>query len=159
LPSQGIVSYFQKIGLHDDNLQKLYLWKDGFDMFLQKGFCDIFYCGCYSSLAAVSKEIEMFQDSNIWPTGFIPLLDAHDGRFMLFHNENGPNYGKIYYLDPQGTEGPEPFYDSILTFIDTQIACYENNVYALDKKTNMLDIDLDEFDRIRMMLNPISGRR
>lgn len=155
LTEKEIDQYLKRLGVDDQNFKLLYSWKNGVDN--EDGVQEedqIFNFGSLVSLQYLFKNPEL----NQWEKKFISIVSDGSGQAILFNNEKGQDYGKLYmYSVPLlFIRKPISFYDSIESMIETTIQAYEQKVFVYDKQEDFLDINFEKFFEIATEMNPNS---
>ena len=85
----------------------------------------------------------------------IPLITDSTGEYILFNNEQGNDYGKLYFYSASILVAIETIscYDSIKSMIETTIEAYEQEKLKYDNGEDWLDIDVKGYWKIAAKYN------
>ena len=155
LNEEQIDFYFNKLGIEDNDLKALYMWKNGFNPDDNIGvFCQIFEYYSFLSLESALEFMYASRKQKIWADNFIPLVTDTTGQYLLFNNEKNDNYGKLYlYSVSSLIIEPISYYDSIHTMLETTIEAYLQGAMIYDVNEDWLEIDFKKLRKIAEKLN------
>ena len=156
LEEQDISIYLDKLDINDAQFNELFQWKNGFDIHNSINLrCQIFEYDFLLSIQSIIETTTSYRLMSVWENKFIPLLTDTTGQFILFNNEKGINYGKLYLYSVGLTfiEEPVSQYDSIYSLIETTIHAYEYGVFQYNDKQDWLDIDIKKFNELGKKFN------
>jgi hypothetical protein len=162
-PSEGeVMEGLSRLECADEDLKAWFAWKRGTDMGAVSGEerqkRKIFMFGAYPiSLDAISSLLEMHSDDPIWDYWYIPIATDEAGLFLLFNNQEGEDYGKIYlYSASLLVTDPEICYDSLSAMLQTTISAYEKGIlYRTDE--NLLKYDGRKYSQLVRKFNDSPG--
>jgi hypothetical protein len=159
LSESEVTNYLKKLNVEDESFKSVYLWKNGFDPDEDINIhCQLNIFGAFQSLKSVWETGLFRVAESIWKETFIPIITEGLGEYLLFNNEQGNDYGKLYlYSASLSFTEPISYYDSLTAMIETDIAGYENGIFSYDQKNNWLDIDVKKYGRIAKSINKSSN--
>lgn len=155
-----IAKHLINLEMVDENFRFLYKWKNGIRAKYGAALNDdIFKFGALLSLEHVEDHYSHAMESEIWSKKFIPIVNDGDSAHLLFNNERGSDYGKIYlYCVPMlYIDDPISYYDSIYSMIETTSLAYKERAMVYNASLDCLDIDSEKFHSIGENLNPNSA--
>jgi|HubBroStandDraft_6_1064221.scaffolds.fasta_scaffold1009981_1 hypothetical protein len=157
LTESKIDAFLKSLEIDDEDLKKLFLWKNGFDPNQDPQIiCQIFDCDLLLSINIIPDYIAANRE--YWNNYFIPLLTDTTGKYVLFNNKVGEDYGKLYlYSNPLFIIEPISYYDSIYSMIETTIEAYIQEVFKYNEEEDWLDINLNRFNTLAAKINTKSN--
>ncbi len=151
LATSEIDVYMQELGIINEDLRKLFTWKNGYDPNQNVNIlCQIFEIGTLLTLGFIQKKININQTSiHLWNNAFVPIITDSTGQFILFNNQKGEDYGKLFlYSASLLFVKPVSCYDSILAMIKTTIEAYEQGALFYDVKEDWVNSDMRKYYQI-----------
>jgi hypothetical protein len=158
LPDKMIAEYLNTIGVKDEDVFSLYKWKNGVPDDFYNSMIFEFECTMLS-LQEVKKCIEVYKVPSPTQEGLIPLFSCGNDEYLLFNNNAGADYGKIYLFSVSilSIDPVYAYYDSLQSMFETTVQLYEVGGLHYDDKTNFLGSNIDISVNIYKQLNPISN--
>ena len=153
-----IESFLDLLGVSDKDFNSLYLWKNGIDiteddsMLNKATFLEF---GKIISLKDVVDFVNINKNEISWPNTFVPIVTNSDGEFILFNNEKGQKYGKLYLYSAAllFVDEPVEYYDSLSSMLITTCEAYKSGALKYDKNENWLNVDSKEYRKIASRIN------
>lgn len=155
LPEKQRKSLIDSLDFFDQALYDLYSWRDGCSSGnLSKPIFDF-----DTTLFALQDVVKYKSECPFGPFSSkkLLLIFASEEDGLLFNHQEGFEYGKIhlYSVPMLSIENPKPYYDSLLTMLQTTIAFYENDIFTYNVKTNFIEKDMDKGIDIYNRYNPL----
>jgi hypothetical protein len=139
----------KNLKINNEDFGTLYKWKNGFDFNLNIFIsCQIFDRGTLLSMSLVRQEVLLNQEEDTWKKTFIPFIANATGEYLLFNNEMGKDYEKIFFYSPSISSAalkPVSCYDSLALLIETTINAYKNNIFEYEEKRDRLKRDVYKY--------------
>jgi len=153
---------FKDLGIDDENLLDIFLWKNGipYDINLPTHSYDFTGFGVIPPLRYIAEIIKIEITDQSWRNSLFPLVVSYGGDFLLYEtNKRDGNYGKLFLYSPNlgYVDYQISYFDSIGTMIETIVNSFEKKILVYDNETMSLDItDYSLRSEISKKLNPKS---
>ena len=144
----------------DEQLIELYLWKGGINgaSIYNGEFKELFSGGSFIDIRSANSLLSLDKLTNKIYLKKLPFIQSITGDTISIDlDPKSKTKGQLFILAPAITLSGdfETIYDSIESWIDTIIECYEKKAYILDEQ-GVLKIDYDLEKSISAKLNPKS---
>ena len=150
----------ENLKITDNNFIALYLWKNGSD--LNKSLGNLCWIVKFGTIMPLEEVYETYVSNNTidgrWDSPWlIPFITDTTGQYLLFNNEKGPNFGKIYLYSASLLDAIDTiiYYDSLKNLFQTTIEAYIMGSISYEPNGN-LQINSTEYKKIATSLNPLS---
>ena len=157
LSDKEIDTRLNELGINDKNFKSLFTWKNGYDPDQNVNvLCQVFEFGALLSLDAIKDTVNANKNDARWDNQLlIPLVTDSTGQYILFNNEPGNDYGKLYLYSASLLVAIETigYYDSISAMIETTIEAYEQGIQKYDEVEDWLDTDIKGYRKIATKYN------
>ena len=159
LADSTIVDTLSQLGIKNDQLRILYSWRNGvsFNDDWTAGQIDFFSFGTMLALEdAVIHHQSLVRRANV-NESFLPIFTTGAGDYVLFNTDNKSiNFESLFLYSPSILMSPNcsKIYDTLESFIETVIECYNSSAYKIKK--GILEIDYDLEEQIASTKNPAS---
>lgn len=155
-----ITEIVNEFDLIDDNIKNLYHWRNGIKRDTGKyvGQFDFFSFGKMLPLEEALVHYKIYMNGGSWPSNYFPLFTTNAGDYLLYDSDKkSKTYGMLFLYSPSLliTE-PKTAYDSLESFFQTVIQCYQQGAYRFNHSSNILEIDDEREWEISTKLNPNS---
>jgi len=159
LASDYVDRLLAETGINNDELKKLYAWKNGisYDSGWKIGDFDFFSFGLFLSLQDSIEHYVTSKSQKIWRSGLFPIFTNGGGDFILLDtNDKNKTKGMLLLHAPSLllSDKPESIYDSLNTFFTTILECYNVGAYKMIEGSIEIDDDLEH--DVSKRLNPKS---
>jgi hypothetical protein len=153
LSDKEIDSYFEELGINDENLKALYQWKNGEK---EDSYCQMMMYGGLQSLQEI-KRCSLLD--NPYDASLVEIISDNGEERLLFNKKHGRHYGKLYMYSVHDLyiDFPISFFDSLDAMLRTTIEAYQVEAYRYDNARKWLNIDFDKFEIIAKEFNKNSA--
>lgn len=151
---------FSKLDISNDELKKLYQWRNGIKVDTGKYVGEFDFCshGKMLPLEEAIVHYEAYIKDSLWKKNYFPLFTTNAGDYLLYDiDKNSKTYGMLLLYSPSLLiVEPETAYDSLENFFETIISCYQQGIYKFNESDNTLEVDFDRESKITSKKNPKS---
>ncbi len=143
-----------------DDVYDLFTWKNGVTR--QSGDVTdsllMFPDGVPFSLADAAAAYELLSvTKHLFETNYFPLFSGNNGNLLLMDlDAYSPTFKAISLYSPTllGSAAPMTIYDSLLSMMETAVACYQQGAFRIDQ--DALQVNSDTYYSIASSMNPDS---
>ena len=160
MSQKQIDSYFKLWKVDDENLLKIFHWKNGiaYDHIYPTHSFDYTGFGVIPTLEYIN-EVKTSQIDKLWRTSLFPLILSFGGDFLLYETDKqSSNYGQLFLYSPSlGYVDYQPgYFDSIETLIDTLCENFKRGIFKYDTQNMSLEINFEMLIKTSRQFNPKS---
>jgi hypothetical protein len=152
-----IEDVFAKLNINNNELRKLYQWRNGIKVDTGKYVGEFDFCsqGKMLPLEEAINHYTAYLKDSLWRKGCFPLFTTNAGDYLLYDiDESSSTYGMLLLYSPSLLiVEPETAYDSLENFFETVIACYNQGIYKFNETSNTLEIDQDKEFEVSSKMN------
>lgn len=160
LDSEHVDSILAKLQIDNRELRKMYYWQNGIKADTGKYIGEFDFCsqGKMLPLEEAATHYEIYIKENQWKKNYFPLITTHAGDYLLYDvDKDSKTYGMLLFYSPSLLiVEPETAYDSLESFFETIISCYQQGIYKFNESSNTLEVDHNREFKISIEKNPKS---
>jgi hypothetical protein len=142
------------------SISELFMWKNGIRNAAQEpvGKYDICTQGRLISLDEAIEHFYIYTKNGLWRKDLFPIISNYGGDFVLVDvNETSPTFNTLLLYSPSlQLNTPQTIYDSLGSFVQTIIECFESGIYRYNEEEGFLEVDYDAEARVSLKKNPNS---
>lgn len=159
LPKEEVIAFFDKLGVHDEDLIELYTWRNGYKA-IDIEYDELWpFVGSFSSFNDILLSINLNQSLReedecfAYSSEFIDIFGS-DGMSYLFCASNNDDYGKLFfYSSKMGINKPVYEIESLKVLIKAIIVAYKDKYIYYNGNGQKDSID-DSFLEVIKKIKP-----